>query len=113
MKHALKWIVENTLLAGAMVAAAAIAASVYVAGEISAGEYEMISRVYPKAQPPLREHIQQALAGGKITRWEFRDLFREAMDDAGGVMGWTRPESTVEAERENLRQTIAAGGKNG
>lgn len=113
MKKAATWFVENALIAAALVVVAGAGAGLYQAREVTANSYEVISRIYPKAKPELQQYIRDSFEDGKVTRWNYVAIVRDALKEPGAIIDATMAESSIEAERANLRKIIAEGNPNG
>src|ERR1700688_551492 len=71
-------------------------------GEIDARQYAAFSEAYVGFPPNLRSDIAAALKSGKLGRWDYSKLEREALSD-GFVLDWpTDNIKTVASERMKL-----------
>lgn len=108
MNKVVKWVMDNALISVGLIAVAAIIASAYQAGEISATDYRMLADSWPQAHANVKAHIKQAITDGTISKWAYRDLFKETMDDLGSIA--IDPASgTVDQERAKLQQLVDKG----
>lgn len=106
MRNVIVWIAQNTLIVLALLTAAAVAAIVQQTREVKASDYESMSRMYPRGPAEVRQHIRDALAGGRVTMWDYTLILREAMESEA-MMSWSRHSGSLEFERENLRRVVA------
>ena len=77
-------------------------------GEIDARQYAAFSEAYVGFPPNLRSDIAAALKSGKLGRWDYSKLEREALSD-GFVLDWpTDNIKTVASERMKLIALVKA-----
>ncbi|WP_156350193.1 hypothetical protein [Achromobacter sp. 2789STDY5608633] len=101
MKNAGKVFKEYLMIPVAMAAATAVFSIYYVSGEIGANAYTGLADAYTRANPDTKSAIQGAVVDGKISRWEYNELFRIVMDDVRG-MAIKHDPGTVEQARDSL-----------
>lgn len=85
MNRILLWACDNMGVAVLLVAGSAIAAGVYQAGEADAIDYNLLAQTYENSTPATMAGIQDAIADGKVTRWEAQKIFQDMMLRSGGI----------------------------
>jgi len=77
-------------------------------GEIDARQYAAFSEAYVGFPPNLRSDIAAALKSGKLSKWDYSKLEREALS-AGFVLDWpTENVQSVVSERTKLIALVKA-----
>ncbi|MEV1997173.1 hypothetical protein ABZQ20_32995 [Pseudomonas aeruginosa] len=89
---------------------AAAGSAVYVAQEAETYNYTSFAWAWPHANEQTRAAIRDAMADGKISRWEASRLYRLIMDDVHALMtcpvGSDCRDITAEQAREQLQQVM-------
>ena len=77
-------------------------------GEIDARQYAAFSEAYVGFPLSLRSHIAGALKSGKLSKWDYSKLERQALGD-GVVLDWpTDNVKSVASERTKLIALVIA-----
>ena len=77
-------------------------------GEIDARQYAAFSEAYAGFPLSLRSHIAGALKSGKLSKWNYSKLERQALSD-GFVLDWpTGNVKSVASERTKLIELVDA-----
>lgn len=89
---------------GMPVLAAAFAAY-HVSGETGPASYATLREAWPHLHQPTRDAIADAMNKGQISRWDYANLFRLTLNDAGAL---AMPEGagTAADERAKLQAVI-------
>lgn len=102
---------RDYLMAPVLMPALTACYAVYdVSQEVEPYTYTSYAWAWPRADEHTREVIREAMADGKISRWESPVLFRTIMDDVHGLMSCPAGEEcrkkTVEQTRDMLREAM-------
>ncbi len=88
----------------------AAAAAYYVNQETEDYTYLSYAWAWPHANEHTRQLIREAMADGKISRWESAELVRVILDDVHALMtcptGSDCRDITIEQAREKLREAM-------
>nr|WP_280971452.1 hypothetical protein [Cupriavidus gilardii] len=102
----MKWILANLGVPISTAAITAVLAGIYMAGEVDADDYAKQRNAVAAADNEYRHLVAEALADGRLTRWENAGLHKIFWNHASALMVDGEPPGTPATERQELARAV-------
>jgi hypothetical protein len=106
-----RFFVQYMMVPVLMCALTAVFSIYHAAGEVDSLGYATLTTAWPELHQPARKAISDAIASGKISRWNYQSLFTIALNDTHGLaMPVPSQLGTTAEERQKLIDAVRGAG---